>query len=213
MSAGPIRGLRFIHQALRAAGSDIARRSAACNDPEAVKGLAEAVNGYTAAARGHAQGEDDGYFPTLTERAPGVAESFVFDHREEQQHLDDMDRLVADCPADQLEAFKQLCTVVCAQMELHMRKEEELLWPLTEEKFSPPEQGAIMQAILGAIPKAQFPSLLPWLVNNLELDEAVDYLQLLQRLQPPEVFQTTLGWMRDSVRTDHWSAIDTKLNS
>ena len=48
--------------------------------------------------------------------------------------------------------------VVREHLDLHMTKEEQILWPQTEEQFSPPEQATIVQNILAAIPKEEFPA-------------------------------------------------------
>jgi iron-sulfur cluster repair protein YtfE (RIC family) len=213
MAPGPIRALRFIHAALRAAAEEIETKSAAFDRPEQVAEIADAVRMFTRATRGHAAGEDAGYFPTLSERAPKVTDTFSFDHRDELQHLAELDRFAGDCTQDELPAFAKLASVVRAQMDLHMKKEEQLLWPLTEELFSPPEQGAIIQAILAAIPKQEMPALIPWLTNQLSDDDAVAYVELLQNVQPAPVFETTVGWIREGIRPELWSTITSRVDS
>jgi len=212
MPPGPIRGLRFVHSALRIQSAQIAEDCARLSEPAETSGLADAVGKLVRAERGHAKGEDGGYFPTLEERAPRVTAPFTFDHHHEDSHLDRLEQLVASCSSqEELAELKQLSVVIRESLDAHMTKEEQLLWPLTEELFSPPEQGAIIGAILAVIPPASMPELISWITEVISAEDAVAYVQLLQRVQPPEVFATTTGWIQSGVSPDRWQHLGSEI--
>jgi hypothetical protein len=193
---GPIRALIYVHEALRAAAVELEAACNAAGAPAEVESFGERLREYTYTARGHAVAEDKGYFPTLSERAPNVADAFAFDHDDEAEHLAELDRLSAGCTDAELPELKRLMSQVRAQMDLHMRKEETILWPLTEKLFSPPEQGAMVQQILAAIPAEDMPKLIPWIVDQLDVELAGRYVDTLAKVQPAEVFARTVEWIR-----------------
>lgn len=206
---GPIRALRFIHNAIRVQASEVERLCAECVSPAAAaETVTPAVAVLNSAVRGHVIGEDEGYFPTLRGRLPHAADSFQFDHDDEEQRLVELETLAANCESDaDLAALRRVAIVVREHLDLHMTKEEEILWPLTEEHFTPPEQGAMVGAILAVLPKDSMPSMIPWVVELQTPDEAVAYVRMLRQAQPAEVFGMFLGWIRSGVSEQRWSEL------
>ena len=213
MAHGPIRGLRFIHAAIRAQAAEIQTRCAAMTEPAQAAGVTDAVAMLARATRAHAQGEDEGYFPTLAERCEaGTVEPFQADHVDENGRLDQLEQLASACTShEELGRLAQVASEVREHLGAHMTREEELLWPLTEEKFSPPEQGAIMGAIMQAVPREHLPRLIPWMTEMQSPEDAVVYVQLLQKLQPPEVFSMSAGWIREGVSPDRLTVLKAKV--
>jgi iron-sulfur cluster repair protein YtfE (RIC family) len=208
MTHGPIRALRFVHNAISAQAKLVEERAYSADGFEQARALAPEVHILTDILRGHIKGEDDGYFCTLAERAPNSVEAFTFDHREESARLDEIDRLVDACSSnDDVVALRRAVTVLREQVDHHMKKEEEILWPLTESLFSPPEQGQIIQAILSVIPKEAMPKLVPWIVSMQSPQDAVAYVQVLERAQPPEVFAMSKRWIESGVSSERWSEL------
>lgn len=209
---GPIRALAFVHEALRAAALELEDACDAAQAPADISNIAYRLKQYTHTARGHAVAEDKGYFPTLSERAPGVAEAFSFDHDDEAGHLAELDRLVTECTDADLPKLKKLIAQVRAQMDLHMRKEETILWPLTENLFSPPEQGAIIQQVLAAIPAEDMPQLIPWIVDQLDAELAARYVDTLANVQPADVFANTASWIRSGCAPERVAQLGARLS-
>jgi len=208
MTAGPIHGLRFIHAAIRAQAADIVARSQSIDSPADARQLLAAAQFLAEATSGHARGEDVGYFPTLAERAGGVVEPFGTDHVEENARLDRFVAAVEGCSSDEdLANVRELASALRDSLHEHMVREETVLWPLTEQHFSPPEQGAIIGAIIGAVPRESMPRLIPWMVEWQSADEAVAYVKMLKHVQPPEVFRVTVGWIREGVSPARWKDV------
>lgn len=208
MTAGPIRGLRFIHNAIRVQAEEVEDALVAASSPADATKVAPTVRLLTGAVRPHVYGEDVGYFPQLRERLPRAADAFQFDHDAEKDRLDELDRLVSSCSSNQqLALLRRHAVVVREHLDLHMAKEEQILWPETEEAFSPEEQGAIIGAVLGVIPQEQLVTLVPWLVDRQSSDEAVAYMRMLQHVQPPEVFEMFTGWVSAGSRTERWEEL------
>jgi len=208
MTEGPIRGLRFIHNAIRVQAGEVEDALFAAVSPGDVTQSAMAVHLLTSAVRPHVHGEDIGYFPRLRERLPRAADAFQFDHDAEKERLDELDRLVDVCASDeQLAELRRHAVVVREHLDLHMTKEEQILWPETEEAFSPQEQGEIIGAVLAEIPQEQMVTLVPWLVDRQSSEEAVAYMRMLQHVQPPEVFAVFTGWVREGSRPERWNEL------
>jgi hemerythrin-like domain-containing protein len=208
MPEGPIRGLRFIHNAIRVQAREVEDALVAAASPTDATKSATTVHLLTGAVRPHVHGEDVGYFPQLRERLPRAADAFQFDHDAEKERLDELDRLVGACASDeQLAELRRHAVVVREHLDLHMTKEEQILWPQTEEAFSPQEQGAIIGAVLGVIPQEQMVTLVPWLVDRQSSEEAISYMRMLQHVQPAEVFAMFTGWVREGSRAERWDEL------
>lgn len=211
MPPGPIRALRYIHEAIRAQAALVEERCASAQ-PADVAGFRDQIATLTRAVRLHVAGEDAGMFPVLAERIPNSVASFEFDHVSEEERLAELDRLGQQCAGDDdLQELRRSAIVVREHLDLHMTKEEQILWPLTEEHFAPPEQATIVQKILAAIPKEEFPTLLPWIVDMVTVDDAVAYVQFLEKVQPAEVFAMTARWLSDGVSAERLAALRPRL--
>ncbi|MBW2463991.1 MAG: hypothetical protein JRH11_20250 [Deltaproteobacteria bacterium] len=79
--------------------------------------------------------------------------------------------------------------------------------PLIAERFSPPEQGAIVNDILSAIPKEAMPKLVPWIVERQSVEDAVAYVSALRGAMPPPVFAAARGWIEGGVAPERWRAL------
>ena len=166
MAPGPIRSLRFIHNALAAQAHLVHRSCQQLQTPGEAVQVAGTIAMLVDAARGHAKGEAGGYCPTHEERAPKSTESFSGDHVAEEKPFPELLRRAGtSSSSDDLEALKDTAKAVCDNLLDHQEREETILWPLTEELFSPPEQGAIVGAILAHVPKEDLPMLIPWMVQ------------------------------------------------
>ncbi|TNE88514.1 MAG: hemerythrin domain-containing protein [Deltaproteobacteria bacterium] len=208
MPPGPIRGLRFVHTAIRNETASLADRAASIEDPAEVAALGDDFGLLADALIGHAIGEDEGYFGTLDERAGPLCAAYSQDHADEKVVLGKLAEAIASCgTADELAAIQAELAHLRDHSDAHMSREENELWPKTEELFSPPEQGGIIQAILAVIPKEQFPVLIPWIVARNPDDEAVAYVTMLSRVQPPEVFARTRTWLADGLVPAQWSML------
>ena len=213
MTQGPIRGLRFVHEAIRVEAHYLEHRIAAFTNATDARDVVPAVKLLTAAVRGHVRGEDVGYFPALAERAPGALDAFVFDHDEEAPHLDRYDALAESCAAGtgDLAALKRMSVSIHEHLRHHMAKEEAILWPLTERLFSPAEQGGLLGAVVAAVPRESMPVLVPWIVDRQSHDEAVAYVKLLATAMPPPAFEAAKGWIRGGVRPETWQGLVSRV--
>jgi hemerythrin-like domain-containing protein len=214
---GPIAGVRFIHTAIEREAGAIEDHASALADAADATALAakvaffERVNGY------HTRGEEVSIFPAIEAKVQHQAAAYVMDHEDERAMFTEIKELLAhlaSAPMLDVKARTRLGRQTAALREalaLHIRKENELLVPLIDAHFTPPEQGAMVGKVIAEIPPAEMPAVLPWLVGWLEPADREVYLRELMRVMPPPVFDAAAGWLKTSLPTDAWSDLKSRI--
>jgi hypothetical protein len=108
-------------------------------------------------------------------------------------------------------AFQRELYAFALQAQAHIDKENTFILPLVAEKFSPPEQGGMMQQIISAIPKEAMAQAVPWLVARQTMDDAVAYVNGLAAAMPEPVFQAAKGWIQGGVDAERWAALQERV--
>ena len=213
--SSPIRALRFVHHAIRVACREVEDGARALRPGDDGTVLRDAAHALTKATRGHAKGEDVGYFAPLSERFPDAVRAFSWDHEHELPRLDALDaaadRVAGRADAGSIAALLRAAVAVHEHLEAHMSKAEQLLWPLTEASYSAPEQGAMMQAIVAAVPREDMPLLVPWIMDRQSLDEAVAYTRTLAMVMPAPAFEAAKGWLSSGMSPERHAALASAL--
>jgi hypothetical protein len=195
----PIHGIRFIHRAILV--------EAARLEQLAGEGAADVVQGrlpfFRKVLHLHNHGEELGLFPDIAARLPDVVPSYLLDHREEERLFADL--LVAATAGGT--PLIRATTAVATHLRLHIKKEEELIVPLVDRLFAPPEQGAQVGKMLSRFTPADFTEVLPWLVTALEPEDRRTYLGLMEKVSPADRFAGMLGMIRDGVTPDVWATL------
>ncbi len=211
MAHGPIRALRFIHDAIRAEYALLDDAVSGYTTPGQASAIVEPVKMLTRLIRGHVHGEDAGYFPALEAKAGPITKPFSMDHDDEGARLDALDACVDRCAAGGTQAdlieLKRSIAIEGAIIDQHMAKEERLLWPLTEELFTPPEQGAIVGAIIAVIPREEMPVLVPWIMQRQTDADALAYVAVLEKAMPPPAFTMIMGAVKARTTEACWANI------
>ena len=213
---GPIDSLRFVHEAILAEADAIEAAVAEAGSPADAGELAARVAYYGSLVDRHTRGEEIGLFPALAEKVPGLAEAYVFDHRDERELFEELAGLFERCAGGDADALSRLRRQVVALSEhvhSHVRKENELVLPLVHEHFTPPEQGAMVQKILSTIPPEDMQVAVPWIVSRLRTETAVAYVRVLEGAMPPPVFAAAKGWLRNGLSAERWGALGAEIPS
>ena len=93
----------------------------------------------------------------------------------------------------------------------HVHKEDTLITPLVCELFTPAEQGAQIGKMMGGFPPELLAKAMPWMIRMIDVDDRVAYVQMIQKVMPPERFGVACGWIRGGVNTDVWSGIASRV--
>ena len=207
---GPIDALRFVHSAILAEAAALEQAAHDAGSPGDAAPLRERVALFSELVDAHTRGEEAGLFPVLAERAPKIADTYLFDHTEERAlfaaMLDSLDRC-AQGDAQALATLRRQTIALSEHSGSHVRKENELVLPYVAEHFPPPEQGEIVQKILSVFTPEQMAAAVPWIVRNVSLDEAVAYTGAISKAMPPPVFAKAKGWIEAGVPAERWQAL------
>jgi hypothetical protein len=110
-----------------------------------------------------------------------------------------------------MERLRRQTIALTEHLALHSRKEDELITPLVEEHFSPPEQASMLQEILAAIPRAEMSTGVPWIVSRQEPDDREAYVRGLMAAMPAPAFEAAKGWIRDGIPADQWADLTSRI--
>lgn len=207
---GPIDTLRFVHSAILAEAAALEREAHGASAASDAAPLRERVALFSELVDAHTRGEEAGLFPVLSERAPKIAETYLFDHTEERElfaeMLSSLDRC-AQGDEEALAALRRQTVVLSEHSGSHVRKENELVLPYVVENFSAPEQVEMVQKILAVFTPDQMAKAVPWIVKNVSLDDAVAYTGAISKAMPPPVFAKAKGWIEGGVSAERWQAL------
>lgn len=195
----PVRGIRFIHQAIAREVADL-ERLADAGDRDAV---AARLPFFKKVLHLHATGEEQGLFPDLAAQVPDVPATYVLDHREEDELIAAVERALPEGGP----RLARAVAILREHLRLHIRKEEELLVPLVERLFSPAEQGVHVGRMMSAFSPADLAQVLPWLVTWLDPEERRAYVAIVERAMPPDRFGGMLALLRGSLAQDVWTSL------
>jgi zinc finger protein-like protein len=213
----PIRSIRFIHKAIR---TETEMLESAVNQlaPDDVRAAEECARRHAFlydTIKTHEDGEEAAIFPLIDERAYPVSAPYLLDHRVDQLHMQESGELFTQLTADgdageRAEVVRHLrrqAVVVSSAMALHIRKEEDILVPLVEQRFSFEEQAEMVRDAVGHFTPQQQQVVLPWILKAHTPDDQEAFLRMLMQDMPPEMFRAATRWAADGVSPAQWEEI------
>lgn len=219
MQDSPIAGIRFIHTAIRRETAEIERLAKTLATPDDAAKLASKVEFLTAQVHLHTQGEENAIFPALETKQSEIAVHYVFDHKEEDKllaALKDLAKTLASETDEKRasEARAELlrnATALRHHAQLHIAKEEEIIVPLVQKHFAPPEQGAIVKQLLGSYRPDQMSQMIPWTITWLDPPDREAYVRIMQKGMPPQAFNALKDWLRTGTPAEVWDDLKTRV--
>lgn len=214
---GPIDSLRYVHAAIEVEASALERRAREASSPAQAGALADDVAWFAEIVGYHTRGEEAGMFPPLAEKLPHVHDTYLFDHVEERELLDRIEKTCGACAEaagdgmDALEALRRDTVALAAHAQSHIRKENELILPLVHEHFPPPEQAVMIKNILATIPAEKMAKVVPWVVERQSPDGAAAYVRGLMHAMPEPVFAQARGWIQSGIAAERWSDLTARI--
>jgi hemerythrin-like domain-containing protein len=216
MSEGPIRAFRFVHLAIRREADGIAKEAAQLSGAPAAEKLAGRIAAFGEQALLHTKGEEKGLFPKIAEKEAGNDLHYLFDHKVEHELLETaagLARKIAsgeDSPAARQELARKTAAL-SHHLDLHIKKEEEIVLTTIEKHFSPPEQGAIIGQVLSVYSPEALKASILFIFNGLEPDEREAYVRKLMVAMPPPVFANVKGWIKGGLPTEAWADLTSRV--
>lgn len=214
---GPIASVRFIHTAIDREAADIEQRADKLTDADGARSLAEKVAFFERVNAYHTKGEETAIFPRLEEKVQHQSPAYLMDHEEERAQFQEIKSLLAELAGGATVngsvhgRLKRQTAALRDALALHIRKENQIIVPLLDAAFSPPEQGAMVSKAVSEIPQAEMPAVLPWLVGWLDPDDREAYLRELMRVLPPPVIAAASGWLSAKLPGDAWTDLRRRI--
>ena len=151
----------------------------------------------------HAKDEEAAVFPAIDKLTPFVSKAYVFDHRELDKMVEDLEatRKVPD-----LLATSRTTAVLRSLLRIHLDKEDAHLYPILRERTTDEEQIAIGKIMSSKIPPERFPDLSQWLFPLLYLDDQVTVTKGWMAMMSPPVFAMAKQLIKKNV-SNNWVKI------
>ncbi|EXB56897.1 Uncharacterized RING finger protein [Morus notabilis] len=148
----------------------------------------------------HSNAEDEVIFPALDIRVKNVAQTYSLEHKGESNLFDNLFELLNSKTQNDESFPRELASCTGAlqtSVSQHMAKEEEQVFPLLVEKFSPEEQASLVWQFLCSIPVNMMAEFLPWLSSSISPEEYQDLRKCLKKIIPEEKLlqQVIFTWM------------------
>jgi hemerythrin-like domain-containing protein len=187
----PIRGIRFIHKALRRHTDLIEELAEEELDlEEEIHDLMDRVDALARQLRLHTRSEEIGLFPALEARVPNVSATYLFDHAEEERLLERLANALAELlqagaePAGPLARARRTSVALAEHVHLHIRKEHKHVLPLVEQHFSDAEQREMIARMLATIPVDQQMAMIAWVFDTLDDGERREFGTVMKQALP-----------------------------
>ncbi|KAF9667784.1 hypothetical protein SADUNF_Sadunf15G0059500 [Salix dunnii] len=208
LTDAPILLLVYFHKALRVELADLRRLAFKASEieseprrPELVVELRRRFDFLKLAYKYHTATEDEVIFLALDSRIKNVVRTYSLEH----ESIDDLFGTIFHW-LDQLEEksglklFQEL--VVCigtmqSSICQHMLKEEEQVFPLLMQQFSPSEQASLVWQFICSVPVIVLEDLLPWMYSFFCPEKQVEIVHCIRQMVPEEksLQEVVISWL------------------
>ena len=117
--------------------------------------------------------------PGRSRRRPSIADTYLFDHVDERALFSELTQLAREASTGKPDALARLqrqSIALTEHLHAHVRKENELIFPLVNELFSPPEQGEMVGKMIADLTPEYNVIAMPWIVRMNDADGAAVYV-------------------------------------
>jgi hemerythrin-like domain-containing protein len=206
---------RHIHKAI---GGELLKleahaRSVDPNNPESVGGFAGHLGMFTGIQDAHSHEEEQGVWPQIESKLPGLTQTFLFDHEGERKYVADIKSALAELQrggGDKQDAAARLyrSTVALASHLIHhMAKEEALLYVPFADRLSEQEESKIVYDTYEGLPEEMVVQAMPWWASYQTPEDIVQAAGILERHARPEKARLVTGAVVNSLPPERWAEV------
>jgi hemerythrin-like domain-containing protein len=210
-----MKALEFAHTAILVTTEEIEREVLQAKTPDVARNLKGRVDFLAQFIAAHVAGEEKALYPPLAAKLAHVDETFLMDHRDEEQIYEDLRGLTDRCAERGQEAelreLQRSIVVLRALSDSHIKKENQIVLGWIFEHFDVPAQAEMIGGILSVIPKEDMPKYVPWIVQCQAPDAAVAYVSIMQKNAPAPLFEAAKRWIQQGVSAERWSLLTGKI--
>ncbi|XP_004301304.1 PREDICTED: uncharacterized protein LOC101310711 [Fragaria vesca subsp. vesca] len=159
----------------------------------------------------HCSAEDEVIFLALDGRTKNIACTYSLEHRSIDGLFDSifsrLDVLLEESE-DISKEFQELVFCIGTLQAFicqHMVKEEEQVFPLLLQQFSPKEQASLVWQYMCSIPVVLLEDLLPWMISSLQNDEEEEVIRCIKEIVPDEkhLQEVVSSWLANNGQARH----------
>ncbi len=206
--AEPLDAVTAIHNAFR---RDMERIDAAALDSARGKpGLAPVVERFrffNEVLVWHAHGEELAIFPAIESVSPSVAEAYERDHRGLDAAFEALSAAVS--VNDALETAR-VTAAFKFHLDIHLLKEDELLYPLMREKVPAPDQGKAVGIMSSTVPQDRFPEVVRWMFPLMDNNDRENMTRIWQMVMPAPAFNNAKQLIQEAIGNE-WKELTRRI--
>ena len=219
--AGPMQMYAYIHDAILREVVELEALARELNrdDADELAALTERYNQFHKLVKVHEKSEEDFLFPALNDRIAFVAETYLYDHNDSDEHLfadlaaafDVLGR--ASGTGKRKESARRLWrehAVLNESMRLHISKENELLLPHFEKEFDLDEQAELAGAMAGSVDPQTMGQFVSWMYSGQNAQDREGMIRFLQMILPPEAFAGVSGMLK-GLGDGEWAEMEKRI--
>jgi hemerythrin-like domain-containing protein len=211
----------YIHDAILrdVAEMEVMARELNRDDPDEIAALAERYDLFHTLVKKHEQTEEDVLFPAMSERIQFVAETYLYDHNDSDDHLfADIDAAFdalsrASGNSERKESARRVWreqAVLNESMRLHISKENELLLPHLEAEFDLAEQAELAGAMAGMVEPQLMGQFVAWMYAGQTPQDREGMIRFLQAILPAEALAGLTGMLR-GLGDAEWAEMERRI--
>lgn len=214
---GPIRSVLLIHNAIQKEAQEFEEAAKDLNreDTTQVKALLDRFKFFSQILKVHENSEELVIFPELDSKYQYFSETYMYDH---QRHTGEYDGIVgilnslgrARGNKERIQLAQNLHRQAIAMnvvMDLHIHKENELLYPLYDMTFTTEEQRAMEMKINAHMPPDFMPKAAPWIFRLLNVNDRQGLIYYGMNLLPPEHLAPMMKLLAAAVTPPEWEEL------
>ena len=207
--AEPLDAITAIHNAFR---RDMEKIDAAALDSARGKpGLMPAIERFrflNEVLVWHAHGEELAIFPAIESVAPSVASAYERDHRGLDAAFDALSTAVS--VNDALETARATAAFKF-HLDIHLLKEDELLYPLMKERIPAPDQGKAVGIMSSTVPQDRFPEVVRWMFPLMDHDDRENMTRIWQIVMPAPAFNNAKQLIQEAIGNE-WIELTRRIS-
>jgi DUF438 domain-containing protein len=183
------------------------------NNAEAVGGFAGHFGMLSAIQEAHSHEEEEGIWPEIEKRLPGLTRTFLFDHEGEREYMAEIKSALGmlQGSGDKGEAADRLyrnAVALASHLIHHMAKENELLYAPFADQLSDQEESKIVYEAYEGLPDAMIMQAMPWWASYQTPQDIADEAKTLLERARPEKARLVLGVVVKSLPPEKWTELE-----
>lgn len=214
---GPVHSILWIHNAILKESQEFeeAARGLDREDKTQITSLLDRFKFFHQVLKVHEDAEELAIFPVLERKFKYLAATYEFDHRRHLNSYTEIEDILAGLGrarsnSERVELARRLNRQAIASnimMDLHIAKENELLFPTYDQLFSFEEQRAHFAqgfALTAHLPPDFTPRLMAWIFKAQTVDDREAFIKEFVGRLPPEHLAGMMKFISSAVSPQEW---------